>query len=63
VFAGKWIFERFIGWSMYLPKLFERGVGRIGRRDEMAGALIGVAGGFVPAREVLNPVFLARMVF
>jgi flavin-dependent dehydrogenase len=63
VFAGKWIFERFIGWSMYLPKLFERGVGRIGRRDEMAGALIGVAGGFVPAREVFNPVFLARMIF
>jgi hypothetical protein len=28
----------------------------------MAHTLIGVAGGFVPAREVLNPLFLARMV-
>jgi flavin-dependent dehydrogenase len=62
VFAGKWILERFIGWSMYFPKLFGRGVERIGRRDEMASVLIGVAGGFVPAREVFNPIFLARMV-
>jgi menaquinone-9 beta-reductase len=62
VFAGKWILERFVGWSMYFPKLFGRGVERIGRRNEMASVLIGVAGGFVPAREVFNPVFLARMV-
>jgi hypothetical protein len=62
VFAGKWVFERFIGWSMHLPRLFERGIARLGRRDGMASTLIGVAGGFVPARKVLNPVFLARMV-
>jgi flavin-dependent dehydrogenase len=61
VFAGKWIVERLIGWSMYLPSVFERGVARIGSRG-MAHTLIGVAGGFVPAGEVLNPVFLARMV-
>jgi hypothetical protein len=29
----------------------------------MAHTLVGVAGGFVPARAVLNPMFLARMVF
>ena len=62
VFVGKWIFERLIGWSMHLPSLFERGIARIGRRDGMASTLIGVAGGFVPARKVLNPVFIARMV-
>jgi hypothetical protein len=28
----------------------------------MAHTAIGVAGGFVPIREVLNPIFLARMV-
>jgi hypothetical protein len=28
----------------------------------MAHTVIGLAGGFVPTREVLNPVFLARMV-
>ena len=62
VFAGKWILERLIGWSMYFPRLFERGVSRIGRRDGMADTLIGAAGGFVPVREVLNPRFLARMI-
>jgi flavin-dependent dehydrogenase len=61
-FAGKWALERLIGWSMYFPRLFERGVSRIGRQDEMASAVIGVAGGFVPSRQVLNPVFLSRMV-
>ena len=62
VFAGKWILERLIGWSMYFPRLFERGVARIGRRDGMADTLIGAAGGFVPVRDVLNPRFLARMI-
>lgn len=62
VFAGKWMVERLIGYAMYFPRLFERGVARLGRRDGMAHTVIGVAGGFVPAREVLNPVFLARMV-
>jgi menaquinone-9 beta-reductase len=62
VFAGKWVLERLIGWSMYFPRLFERGVTRLGRRDGMADTLIGAAGGFVPVREVLNPRFLARMV-
>lgn len=61
-FAGKWMIERMIGYAMYFPRLFERGVARLGRRDGMAHTLIGVAGGFVPAREVLNPIFLARMV-
>jgi hypothetical protein len=28
----------------------------------MAHTVIGLAGGFVPAREVLNPVFMARMI-
>jgi hypothetical protein len=44
------------------PRLFEHGVARLGRRDGMAHALVGVAGGFVPARTVLNPIFFARMV-
>jgi hypothetical protein len=62
VFAGKWILERMTGYGMYFPWLFEHAVARLGRRDGMAHAVIGVAGGFVPARDVLNPVFLARMV-
>jgi hypothetical protein len=61
-FAGKWILERITGYGMYFPRLFEHAVARLGRREGMAHAVIGAAGGFVPAREVLNPVFLARMV-
>jgi 2-polyprenyl-6-methoxyphenol hydroxylase-like FAD-dependent oxidoreductase len=61
-FAGKWMVERLIGLALGFPNFFEHGVGRMGRRPGMAHTLIGVAGGFVPAREVLNPVFLARMV-
>jgi flavin-dependent dehydrogenase len=61
-FAGKWAVERLIGYSMAWPALFDRAVARLGRRPGMAHTLIGVTGDFVPAREVLNPIFLARMV-
>jgi flavin-dependent dehydrogenase len=59
-FGGKWAVERLIGYGMNFPALFDRAVGRIGRRG-MAHILIGVTADFVPARAVLNPVFLARM--
>jgi flavin-dependent dehydrogenase len=61
VFAGKWLVERLMGYALHFPRLFDHGVARLGRRAGMAHTLIGFAGGFVPAREVLNPVFLARM--
>lgn len=61
-FAGKWAVERLIGYGMWWPRLFDRAVGRLGRRGTMAHTLIGVTGDFVPAGEVLNPLFLARMV-
>ena len=61
-FAGKWLIERLIGYAMWSPRLFDRAVARLGRRGRMAHTLIGVTGDFVPAREVLNPLFLARMV-
>ncbi|CAN5732112.1 hypothetical protein BH24GEM1_BH24GEM1_20100 [soil metagenome] len=59
-FGGKWAVERLIGYGMTFPSLFNRAVGRLGRRG-MAHTLIGVTADFVPARAVLNPVFLARM--
>jgi flavin-dependent dehydrogenase len=62
VFAGKWAVERLIGYGMWWPRLFDRAVARLGRRPGMAHTLIGVTGDFVPAKEVLNPIFLARMV-
>jgi menaquinone-9 beta-reductase len=62
-FAGKWAVERLIGYGMLFPALFDRAVERLGRRAGMADTLVGVTGDFVPARRVLNPLFLARMLF
>jgi flavin-dependent dehydrogenase len=62
LFAGKWAVERLIGWSMQWPALFDHAVGRLQRRG-MAHTLVGVTADFVPARAVLNPLFLARMLF
>lgn len=61
-FAGKWAVERLIGWAMEWPALFDHAVRRIGRRRGMADTLVGVTGDLVPARHVLNPLFLTRMV-
>ena len=59
-FGGKWAVERLIGYGMHFPALFDRAVGRLARRG-LAHTLVGVTADFVPARAVLNPVFLARM--
>jgi flavin-dependent dehydrogenase len=60
-FAGKWVVERLIGYGMLAPALFDRAVARLGRRGTMAHTLIGVTADFVPARRVLNPLFVGRM--
>ena len=62
VFAGKWIMERVTRWLMHSPWFFNRTVARLGRHEDMAHAAIGVAGGFVPVRDLLKPSFLARVV-
>jgi len=62
VFGGKWAVERLIGYGMYVPALFDRAIGRLERRG-WSHTLIGVTGDFVPAREVLNPRFLAGMIW
>jgi hypothetical protein len=54
--------ERLIGYAMLAPALFDRAVARLERRG-LAHTLIGVTGDFVPARAVLNPLFLSRIVF
>ena len=61
-FSGKWIIERAIGYAMLAPAFFDRAVERLERRG-LAHTLIGVTGDFVPARAVLNPVFLSQVVF
>ena len=61
-FRGKWLVARMIGYGMLMPRLFDRAVERIGRKDPMAHTLIGVTGDLVPPGAVLNPVYLTRMV-
>jgi flavin-dependent dehydrogenase len=61
-FAGKWAVERLIGWAMLAPAFFDRAVDRLERRG-LSHTLIGVTGDFVPARDVLHPLFLAKVAF
>jgi menaquinone-9 beta-reductase len=62
VFSGKWVLERMVDYALRFPRLFDRGISRLGNHEGMADTVIGLAGGFVPIRKVLNPLFLARMV-
>jgi flavin-dependent dehydrogenase len=62
-FAGKWIMERITRALMQFPTIFNRTVARLGRSHDLADTAIGVAGGFVPLREMLSPGFIARVVF
>jgi menaquinone-9 beta-reductase len=61
IFTGKWIMERVTRYLMASPSFFDRSVARLGRYQDMAHAAIGVAGGFVPIREIVNLRFIARM--
>jgi menaquinone-9 beta-reductase len=62
-FMGKWIMERITRYLMQFPDFFDRTVARLGRHGDMAHTAIGVAGGFVPLRDLLAPSFIARVVF
>ena len=46
---------------MFLPALFDRAVARLARHD-LGHIFIGVTGDILPARAVLSPSFLLRMV-
>lgn len=59
-FLGKWTVERLIGYAMLAPSFFDRAVARLERRG-LSHTLIGVTGDFVPARAVLNPIFLSQV--
>ena len=61
-FSAKWTIERLLEYALRFPRLFDRGISGLGKHEEMAHTVIGLAGGFVPLRAVLNPLFLTRMV-
>ena len=59
--AGR--FERRIGLGVGWPALVERVVGRLAHRPDLADLLVGATGNFVPARRVLAPSVLARLLW
>jgi flavin-dependent dehydrogenase len=57
-FAGKWRVERLIAAAVSSSSLMDRAARVLSTRREMADLLVGVAGDFVPPREVLRPSYL-----
>jgi geranylgeranyl reductase family protein len=62
-FAGKWLLERLIALGVGWPALAERVVGRLARRPDLADLLVSATGNIVPARAVLAPGVLARLLW
>jgi flavin-dependent dehydrogenase len=60
-FAGKWRVERLIAAAVAFPRLFNLVGRRLAHRPDLADLLVGVAGDFVPPRQVLRPGFLLSL--
>jgi flavin-dependent dehydrogenase len=60
-FAGKWIVERLIGGAVASRFLMNRAARALSARRDLADLIVGVTGDFVPAREVLRPAFVLRL--
>jgi flavin-dependent dehydrogenase len=61
-FRGKWAVEQMIGAAVTFPALMNVAARSLALRPSMAHTIVGVTGDFVPAREVLRPGFLLRLV-
>ena len=62
-FSGKWKVERLVGAAVAFPSLINRAAMVLSRRRDMADLLVGVVGDFVPAREVLRPGYLLKLLY
>jgi menaquinone-9 beta-reductase len=60
-FRGKWTVERMIGVAVTFPAVMNLAARSLALRPQMAHTIVGVTGDFVPAREVLRPSFLLRL--
>jgi len=60
-FHGKWRVERLIAATVAVPALINHAARALSRRKEMADVLVGVAGDFVPASQVLRVGYFARL--
>ena len=62
-FRGKWAIERLIALAVGAPALLDRAASTLEASPAMANLFVGVAGDFIPAREVLRPGYLAKLIF
>lgn len=62
-FRGKWAIERLVALAVGAPALLNRVAETLEASPAMANLFVGVAGDFIPAREVLRPGYLARLLF
>ena len=60
-FRGKWAVEQIIGVAVTFPAVMNVAARSLALRPHMAHTMVGVTGDFVPAREVLHPGFLLRL--
>lgn len=60
-FHGKWLVERLIAGTVAVPALINHAARALSRHKEMADLIVGVAGDFVPASQVLRPGYFARL--
>lgn len=57
-FGGKWLVEKLVGAAVSSPALLNHLARTLARRKDMADLLVGVAGDFVPPRELFRPGFV-----
>jgi hypothetical protein len=55
------IIERLVGAATAYPAMMNRAARTLARRRDMADLFVGVTGDFVPAREILRPSYLLRL--
>ena len=60
-FGGKWKLERIVGMAIAYPYFLNNAARALARRKDMADLLVGVAGDFIPTKQVLNPKFLFNL--
>lgn len=60
-FSGKWTIEKMVSLAVATPWIANRMARALSRRREMADLMVGVAGDFVPPREVLRPSFILKL--
>lgn len=61
-FTGKWKVERIVGSLIDKPWVFNRVARTLRKHKDMADLLVGVAGNFVPAAEILRPRYMMNLV-